>query len=145
MFKFQREYSFHECSSSNHLSRLTISNPNCTIRHFYLHICINRQSGDNEINTKQQYSGWAENIHKKEYIFRPIRHLFQHEIVVYNVHHTMREHTDSRVRVNLIPAEQHNQCLRGSTFFCFHALQHNALMPRLCVHEQRATKTSQMK
>lgn len=43
----------------------------------------------------------------------------------------------------LIPAEQDNQCLHASTFFCFHALQPDVLMPRLCVLEQRATKTSQ--
>lgn len=66
----------HKRSSSNHPIRLTISNPSCTVGHFYLHICINRQSGGNEINTNQQNNGLAEqwtlpsvrkNIHKNTY------------------------------------------------------------------------------
>lgn len=57
--KFQIDYRLHKRSSSNHLIRLTVSNPSCTVGHFYLHICINRQSGDNEINNNQQNNGLA--------------------------------------------------------------------------------------
>lgn len=92
------KHSSYKCASCNHLTES--ANPSCT-KHY--HACINRQSGDDEINTNHHCGGLAVQHTKAsfrtdpwEIIFRFMRHYGEHDITVYYVHNTVTDPTVSQ-------------------------------------------------